>query len=262
MISFPILKAALDETADKKQEKIFVAAGFVAREEFWTKFETEWLSKLHASGLNHYKTSEWKNLTGQFSKFSGSVAGRKSADAIRSDLEKIILSSHLIAFALGVIMEDYKKVLREVPSAKRFYEDDPTITSFYHLMDAINRTVRKKAKGCSVAFVHDESSQSKKIFHAFDALKITHPIAGKTLTTFAPLDDTKHPPLQATDLFAEVAKNIFSEWLARGRPRYVAVPKEWRQHIDFTGRIDEPYMRDEIARNLASPRFQKRTSAD
>jgi hypothetical protein len=152
-------------------------------------------------------------------------------------------------------MEDYKRVLTKVPAASLFYEDDPTVTCFYHLMDTINRTVRKKAKGCSVAFVYDQSSQSKKLAHAFNALKLTHPIASESLTTFAPLDDKVHPPLQAADLLTDIGKRVYGAWLARGRPRHVEISKEWSQHIDFTGQFDEGYMIHEIKKNLASRRF-------
>ena len=62
------------------------------------------------------------------------------------------------------------------------------MTAFYHLMDAMNRTVRKKARGCSIAFVYDDSSKSQKISHAFEALKEVHPFAARTLTTFLPLE--------------------------------------------------------------------------
>jgi hypothetical protein len=212
---------------------------------------------LHFDKLNYYKTSEWKNLRGEFKQFANRIDGRKIADKVRTDLEDIILSAHLIGFTLGVIMQDYKKVLRTVPEAKLFYEDDPTVTAYYHLMDAINRTVRKKTNGFSVAFIYDQSSQSDKISHAFNALKSTHPITSKSLATFAPLDDKLHPPLQAADLLADIGKGIFGCWLAKDRPRHVALDKKWVPCIDFTGRIDEPYMLYEMRRNLSSNRFAK-----
>jgi hypothetical protein len=154
-------------------------------------------------------------------------------------------------------MEDYLDALRTVPDAKRFYEEDPTVMAFYHLMYQMNRTFRRKAKGFSVAFVFDQSSQSDKVAHAFHALKITHPISSRSMTTFASLDDKKHPRLQVADLLADVGRNIFQSWLAQGRPRFVPISTEWAQHIDFTGKVDKEYILHEINKNLASKRFAK-----
>ena len=252
MFSNSILKATLEESADEKQEKLFVAAGFVGRQEFWATFERGWRTKLDDWGLKYYKTSEWKNLAGEFSGFQ-----RSSANIARAELENIILSNRIIAFSLGIVMEDYNKVRSEVPASRFFYEDDPSVPAFYHLMDAMNRTVRKKAKECCIAFVYDDSTRSAKISHAFEALKTVHPIAARTLTTFTPQDDKEHPSLQATDLLAEIAKNTLGEWLARGRPRHVSIPKGWEQNWDFCTRIDERYMLNEMNRTLASQRFKK-----
>jgi hypothetical protein len=252
MFPTAVLKATLEESADRKQEIIFVAAGFVGREDFWTKFESEWRTKLDDGGIKYYKTSHWKHLKGQFEGLE-----RSAADKIRADLQAVIQSNRIIAFGLGIIMKDYNKVRSEMPEAIFFYEDDPSVPAFYHLMDVMNRTVRKKAKGCSIRFIYDDSSKSAKISHAFESLRKVHPIVGKTLETLAPFDDKEHPSLQATDLLAEVTKGVFTEWLAEGRPQTVPIPNGWEQNMEPCLVMDERYLRHEIAKTLASPKFMK-----
>ena len=101
-------------------EVIFVAAGFVAADRYWDKFERAWRTQLDESKIKYYKTSEWRNLNGQFTGID-----RQSADHARAELEKLIFANRIIAFTLGVIMRDYKKVRSESSAAKFFYEDDP-----------------------------------------------------------------------------------------------------------------------------------------
>jgi hypothetical protein len=163
----------------------------------------------------------------------------------------------LIGFALGIVMPDYLQVIKEIPDAKHFYEKDPHVLAFYHLMYQINRTIRRKVKGCSVAFVYDQSPYSDKVGHAFGALKLVHPIASRSMKTFAPLDDKDYPALQTSDLLADVIREAFERWLSRGKPRYVPIESKWNKNVDFVGKFDRDYMLNAIKKTLASKRFIK-----
>jgi hypothetical protein len=248
--------AALEETSDRNRERIFVACGLIGRDFVWNGIEDKWWSRLKQDGVAYYKTSSCKGLDGPFCKFKSAPDGRAKANRLRDDLESFLTSSHLIGFAIGCPMDDYKEVLREIPQARMFYEDDPTVMAFYHLMYQINRTIRRKAKGCSVAFIYDQSSSSRKLMHAFDALKVVHPLSSRSMATFAPLDDRDHAPLQAADMLSNVCREeIFEPWLNEGRPRFVPVPQRWRGNLDFMGKFDKDYMLYTIRKNLANPRF-------
>lgn len=249
--------AALEDSADQKRERIFVASGLAARELVWNDVEDQWWARLSQDNVAYFRSSDCKRLDGPFRHLRSQKNGREIANLLRDELETYLVSANVSGFALGVVMADYREVLQKVPAAQIFYEDDPTVMAFYHLMYEINRTIRRKAKGCSVAFIYDKSSASEKVAHAFNALKTAHPVSGRSMATFAPLDDRDHAPLQAADMLGDVCRGIFESWLNQGRPRCVPIPERWQSNLVFTGKFDKEYLIYTVQTNLANPRFRK-----
>lgn len=254
MLSVDIFEAALDESSDQKCETIFVAAGFIGLEDCWKDVERRWLEVLKKHGMQYFKSKEWKSLTGQFRKFRSNAypkpLGGQTADAVREELVTIILSSNLIGFAVGILMKDYNEVLQKMAASRVFYNDDPHVEAYYSLMHEIVRTVRRKAKGKSVAIVYDDSTYSQKVEHAFKALKKIHPSIGSSLRTFLPLSDKDHVPLQAADILANLIKTTFEKWFENGRPALIPLDKRWRKNVHFVGKFDREHMVYTTLRNL------------
>ncbi len=259
MIPIPleVFKSSLDESADQLRERLFVAAGLIGFEGDWKPIEKRWGDILDEHQIAYFKTSECKTLDGEFRKYRSVLNGREIANQIRGKLENVLISSHLGAFGLAIVMQDYLQVLREVPEAKSFYEDDPSaVPAFYHLIYEINRTIRRKAKGSFVAFLYDDSPVSEKINHAFSALRQVHPVSSRSMVTLAPLDDRNHPALQAADMWADIARQeVYEPWLAHGRHR-IEAPEGWKPNVVWMGMFDREYLLYTIQKNLSNPRFK------
>ena len=80
----------LDDSKDQIQSKVFVSAGFFGSLDHWQQVRLAWGKCLKENGLEYFKTSEYKSLTGQFSKFKTAdyppPRGRERASEIREAL--------------------------------------------------------------------------------------------------------------------------------------------------------------------------------
>lgn len=256
-----IFFTTLDESADQKRERVFVAVAVGQRVPSWGDVEKQWMDRIGRDNIKYFSSTECRALEGEFRKFKTNAypppTGREAATKIRSDLETIFLSSHLIGFATAIHMPEYLEVIKQYRAARIFFETDPHVYAYYSLMHQVTRVVRRKAKDCAVAFIYDESTYSEKVRDAFRALKQTHPVVSQSMATFAPLDDKVTPALQVADLVAHKIKDAVEQWFSRGGSHYIQLSKEWRQHIDFVGKVDRDYMLNCIYRTVASKRFTR-----
>jgi hypothetical protein len=129
--------------------------------------------------------------------------------------------------------------------------------AYSQIMYEIVCTVRRKAKRFGVAYIIDESNDSTKILSAFDAMKIHHPIVGRSAKTCAPFDDKETPALQMADLLASACKDIFIEWIASGR-KYPEAGK-WCRNLEPLGKWDANHMVRSLIRTVKHPRFSAGT---
>lgn len=261
IVQIPQLDCFLDESTDETRKDVFAVGAFLASEKYWKPLQIDWTKRLAKDGVAYFRATSCKTVTGPFyhlRKQCGSLQkAKKVAAEIRADLENILLASNWIGFGIGIVMPDYKKVLKLIPEARLFYSPDPTIAAYSATMYEVLRAVRLRAPGHQVAYVIDESSYSPKIKKAFDALKKNHPAIGKTATTLIPLDDKVTPPLQMADLIASVTKDLFLEWARAANLRYAPLNAKWRNHFEKIGKWDEKYMLNSLIKNFKSPRFKK-----
>jgi hypothetical protein len=263
MVMTQVFDSFLDESSDKTQKDIFCVAAFLANERLWKPLEERWVKRLQQDQVRYFRASDCKTVHGPFEhlrKVHGSFdAAKKVADALRADLEDLLVPSRWIGFCLGVIIPEYKAVLQEFPEANRCYGKDPTVAAYQQIMYEVVRVVRKKAKEFGVAFIVDASTYSARIRHAFEAMKTNHPTIGQSAKTCAPFDDKETPALQMADLLASVTKDIFLEWLRKGT-QYPELGK-WHDHIERIGKVDAALMLRTLTRTFKSPRFVKGTLA-
>ncbi|MGD0325958.1 MAG: DUF3800 domain-containing protein [Terriglobia bacterium] len=258
-----ILDTFMDESSDQEQKDVFCVAAVLANEKIYRPLEDEWVKRLDEDGIKYFRASDCKSVRGAFEhlrKKCGSFeAAKKVADAVREDLEHLLIPSHWIGFGAGVIVPEYKAVLREFPEARFFFSEDETVPAYTQVMYEVAREVRKKAKGFGVAYIVDDSTYSEKIVHAFYATKKNHPTVGTSMKTIAPLDDKETPALQMADLFASVVKDIFLDWLAHES----SGPDlgEWHSHVERIGRFDKAVMAKSLLKTFKSSRFAKGTLA-
>jgi hypothetical protein len=211
-----LLWSYIDESSDGSQKKAFVAAGFMAPVADWIALRKPWKRKLKEHRIAYFKSSECRNLQGEFHKYKrelGLETGKEKALLIRDELEKIIRGSSVIGFAMGVSMADFWK-LNAAPEVKANprWNTDHEDAAFRLLIHALVSRLKTEFRGKNyqIGFVHDESSKSAKLKRSYDCFKRQHPDLAECMRNFTSLDDKKHPPLQMADLMADVARDMIT----------------------------------------------------
>jgi hypothetical protein len=254
-----------DESSDQQQQEVFCVAAFLANETYWRPLEVRWVNRLHEDHIEYFRASDCKAVRGAFNhlrkKHGSFLKAQEVADKLRADLENILLTppSPWIGFAAGVVISDYDAVRQVFPEARYFFGEDKTVPAYRQVMYEVARTVRRKAKEFGIAYIVDDSTYSQEIKQAFDATKNNHPTVAASMKTIAALDDKATPALQIADLFANVCKDIFLDWL-RGGAQHPEFGK-WHDHIDRMGKFDKGVMLHSLLKTLNSPRLAKGTLA-
>jgi hypothetical protein len=264
-LPLPIVDSYSDESADEKCEQAFCVGAIIAGAHHWALIQDEWKKRLN--GLDHFSCKDHRTLGGPFQKLirqCGSLAAaRKKADAIRADLEDVLLSIDWWGgFGVVVPIADYRAIFHTSPFARHIYKDRtiPTVPAYSQMMFQIVHTVRRETPGqeVGVAFYIDKSSDEKKIQDAHRAIKIIHPtIGGSLVAPPVALDDKVTPPLQAADLLVGIVKDAALKWITDGRPRHgVAVHSKWIRHFaEPIGVFDSAHMLRSVTRTIRSKRF-------
>ena len=209
-----VLTFYMDDSADKKRERIFVVAGFLGRAAVMFEAERHWKERVNADGLDYFRTTDCNTLTGEFGKLvtiHGWQRAREIADALLSDLWLIVRSADLGGFCFLGPMPDYNAVQAE-PYSEFVLERDPYILAHQHLIYHVAAEVCDHVKPPEpVAFVFDEHSKAAALVGLWDQLKKNSPKAAPCMGTLAPLDDRQSPAIQMGDLLANTTKRAFED---------------------------------------------------
>jgi hypothetical protein len=240
-----MLSAYLDESADKQKKVVLCVGGIVAADPFLQGIQDSWKKRLELENVPYFRYSDCKGLHGSFFHFRKrhGASGYDRAEKLMRDLEDILLSTSWIGFGMGVIIQEYKKVISEFPGLSTIYLEDPNESAYGQMMYEIARAVRKNAPGHQVAYLVDESSDYPKIAGAFRATKINHPIVGRTMTTVSPLNDKVVPSLQMADLVLGKIRESFARWMSdRTHTLNEDWSDEWNAHISDVGIWNRAHM--------------------
>lgn len=199
----------LDDSKDQNQKKMFVSAGFVATKEEWGKLRIAWTKRLREDGLEYFKTSEYKMLSGQFARFKTNAypppIGREKARQIRFDLQEVMRGiPEIQGIGVAVPMDDYARVAMR-PEAAEVFHGNPYQRVLESVMFETVKHVRRKPGRNVVAFVHDDGPDYDELRVYYNKFKGVNPETAKFMKGFQPLDDKAHPPLQAADMVANFA---------------------------------------------------------
>jgi hypothetical protein len=258
-----VLETFCDESSDGSQKEILAVSAFLAHRESWSTLEAKWLRRLHTDGVKYFSAKDCRSVQKPFRHFTqecGSLgAAKQRAQQVRADLEEILIPAPSLppaqwhGFAVGVVIPEYRAVLRDYPIARKFWAEDPTITAYAQVMFQIVNTVRRKAKRFGVAFIVDESSDFTKIKHAFDATRELHPSFKETAKTCAGLDDKETPALQMADMLADVTR--------QGFVRNLHSPEigKWGRNVSNLYVYSAKYMLKQLVKTLEHPRFKQGT---
>ena len=221
--------AAMDESADKERQHVFVVASYVARQDQWFETERRWMLRLEQESSPHpmryFSSSECMHLTGEFERFKDSMKypkpkGRQAADRIRDDLMEIMKNAEVAGFALGLPLKVYRE-MRKSARARKILHTDPygevytmaMIDVAAALEDEYQRGVCPTRE--TVAFLCDEHNKSANIKAVYVELKRQNPNCGQWMGSLTYMDNKQSPALQAADLLASQCKDVLVEEFAK-----------------------------------------------
>lgn len=210
----------LDDSKDQHQSKMFVAAGFCATKDDWGKLRASWVKRLNVDGLDYFKTSEYKMLTGQFAKFKTDFypppKGREKARQIRGDLQSILQSiPAIVGIGVCLPMDAYNKVASR-PEAGDVFVGNPYRRALESLLFETVKFVRAQPGKNAAVFVHDDAPDFDELRNYYMEFKEANPRTAKFMHGFTPLSDKEHPPLQAADMAANLSLEKGLEFVATG----------------------------------------------
>jgi hypothetical protein len=238
----------MDDSADKKQEKVFVVAGFLGRSEVVFEAERYWENRLRADGIAYFRSNECHTLTGEFEKLVdqyGKEDARKKADALLDDLWPIIRSANLYGFCFLGSMPAYKSVQQE-PYSEYVFERDPYVQVHEHLIYNVARWVCNNQKPPEpVAFVFDEHNKAARLEGRWSEVKVNSPAAAPCMGTLAPLDDRISPAIQMGDLLANTTQHVFKDRVTTDpRAAFKDLEMACGKNLKWIAAWDENYLRE------------------
>ena len=212
-----VYDAFIDDSKDRHAEKVVVSGIFVGDKKRWGYLRTKWNKRLADEGMKYFKCAEYYGLRGEFGKFQSESkypkpTGRQAAQRVFDDLEGIIKDANIMSLGIVILVPDYNEV-RAMPEAQDKIPESPYSlalnSGFFETVKVINKT-----RGTHmVAFVHDDDERFAQYRECYQQFKIKNPKTAKHMGGFIPLDDEKHPPLQAADLAANVTCNHAKQWI-------------------------------------------------
>lgn len=253
----------LDDSKDQNQSRLLVSAGFVGTKSDWHRLRMAWKKRLAKEGLKYFKTSEYKMLDGEFSRFRTSSypppTGREKAAKIRSDLQALLKSnSRIAAVGIAIPMEDYNKVCA-MPEAAEIFRGNPYQRALEGVLLETVKLIQKLGESdANVTFVHDDGPDFDVLKAVYEGFKVANPRTAEFMESFLPLCDKEHPPLQLADMVANFTLGVGQDWLVNGREANWAT--EMEDNIGKLGIWTEHVMLSILKRNLM--RFGKPVPID
>lgn len=238
-----VFNCFLDDSKDQNESKVFVSAGYFGTVDYWTALRVAWRKILEDNGLEYFKTSEYKMLRGQFSRFRSTAyeppRGREKASEIRDTLLAVPRGlSGIKGVGCAIPIEDYEKVCAR-PEAREFFEAHPYRRAIEGVFNEVGRAIETLPGNHVVAYVHDDGDDFDQLRHYYEEYRAVNKRHAKIMSGFVPLDDREHPPLQMADALANFAQEKAVEWLRNGRK---PMESAWPFEVYHIGIWTERYM--------------------
>ena len=220
-----MLRAFIDDSWDGRREVAVTAGCYIGYYSEWRKLRDAWRKRLKADGLEYFRSTEYYSLQGEFLRFRDPVrfpkpTGAEAASRLRSDLFQIISQTNIGGMAVSMPLAMYEEVRATEPHAEKILppKDHAFKVIIQELFSFCTEEITNYWRDEKVAFICDDSSEYPMIAEIFLGYKKLNPEYARFMETIAPLDDKKHPQLQAADVMAYLAKERYIEWLNDPRP--------------------------------------------
>jgi hypothetical protein len=210
-----------DESGDQDS---FCVAGFTAPYDTWIHLDWAWRDLWKVWRIDYFKTSECVNGLGQFAQYRDNPFDLKSKlktheweklqEAYTQFLDLILKhADYLRGSGAVAYWEDFKKIIREDPKARRLFMDHP----YYLCLQAAlhtatekmyeenpHRSVEDKLYIKPIFDAHEEFSDIARI--AYEKFRAKNTRAATVLLPLEYASDINTPALQVADMLAYEAR--------------------------------------------------------
>lgn len=246
--------SALDESSDRLQRDVYVVAGLLATSEDWFETERLWNRYLSSKGLNHFRTSEYRGLKGEFAKYRDEAVypkprGREAAKEILDDLAQIVRTSPVVGIVLGMNLRGYRE-LRRGARARHLFPMNPYRHLYQTMLVRIAAFMGDLPSPQIVAFLCDEHSRGAQLANSYSELKRLNPISAQYMGSLSFQHDENSAAIQAADLVAALCKDYYVKQV-KGKATeddLEALTANIGMHIGL-GYIDKPLLKKLIQAN-------------
>ncbi len=209
--------ATIDDSADRDREKVVISAALFGHRDDWQALRVAWRKRLDRDGIEYFRSSDCRNLRGQFFKYRDlekfpKPLGRETANRMQADLDQIIHSLKL--FGVGAIIPI--PLCRKLQSDSRYSKVcaiDPYHWAVQTVWMQCTGAMRELGRGNIISFAHDEGDSFSTLYKLYQEYKAKNITAKKLFVGFTSLDDKTNPPIQAADVAASVTQRYAIEWL-------------------------------------------------
>lgn len=237
----------MDDSADQKQEKIYVVAGYLGQSEVWFETRRHWEARVKREGLDYFRTTDCYSLTGEFEKLVrkyGRDQARKISDQLLSDLWLIIKAANLGGFCFLGPMPAYREVRAESYS-EYVFASDPYVQAHEHVIYNVARWVCDNVKPSEpVAFAFDEHNKAAILQERWAQQKLNSPIAAPCMGSLISADDRRTPSIQMADLLANTTKRAFEDRMHDPSSGLEHLKRSCGQNLTWVACWNEDYLRE------------------
>lgn len=210
-------RASIDDSADKNREKVVISACVLGDSDQWRTLVRPWKTKLAENGMEYFKSSECGRLDGQFRQFRNELRypkplGRQAADKFRDELDQIIKHSEVIGIGVIVPVAVFAQIYAE-PQYAALISSDAYEWAVQILWGQCVKAMRQLGRNHVVTFAHDDGENYDRLRRLFIDYKAKNPNSAQRMADFVPLDDKKHPTIQAADVAASVTQRFAVQWV-------------------------------------------------
>lgn len=178
----------------------------------WARFRKSWDRSLKDEGVEYFKTSEYKTLSGQFSRFRDLEPpfGRDGANQVKHRLMHVVKNSPgLTGIGVAMPVSVHDEVMAHPSAQLILKEGDPYSRAFEGVLYKAASSIPRGY----MAFAHDDGPDFDRLRALYNSFASLNPETSKKMGGFIPLDDKKHGPLQIADMLANSVMGRFTEQL-------------------------------------------------
>jgi hypothetical protein len=218
-----MMSAYFDESADGKQEKIFVIAGFLGRFDQWSKIEWRWQALLDKYEIEYYHAVEVEFARKQFEKLPFRIDSKaaltseqfKMLENVRKDFLSVLANGAVIGLAIGIPMAAFNAVANTPERLEKFGNSPYYYCSHLAMVRTLHGIRYELGSKELIKFIFDQQEEHGK------EMKRVHAEMQKQASVFRPqigtlsFEDKRDVlPLQIVDTLAYETRKFFEARMA------------------------------------------------